>query len=300
MYSSLALNGATHVLSVDRLSHSYGRFQALRDLTMHVSSGELYALLGTNGAGKTTALECLEGHRPPSSGRVAVFGHDPLDRRQVRPRIGIMLQETGFAADLTVVETLRLTGRLSGRDDEVARIVKRVGLPTKSDVRVGRLSGGEKRRLEFGMAIWGRPELLFLDEPTSGLDLSARENLWDAVGELRGDGATLVLTTHYLEEAQQHADRIGFLHKGELRREGTLAELLAGLSSRIEFLAPRGVPLPLTVTSTVNGVSRVDTTDVQRDMATLLRWADVGGHRLERLSTTTSTLDDVFRALTDS
>jgi ABC-2 type transport system ATP-binding protein len=291
---------ATRLVSADRLSHSYGRFSAVRDLTMHVSQGELYALLGTNGAGKTTALECIEGHRSPSSGQVAVFGHDPLDRRSVRPRVGIMLQETGFAAELTVVETLRLIGRLSGREDEVTRIVNRVGLPAKTDVRVGQLSGGEKRRLEFGMAIWGRPELLFLDEPTTGLDLSARENLWDAVAELRRDGTTLVLTTHYLEEAQQHADRIGFLHKGELRREGTLAELLTGLSSGIEFLAPRGVPLPLTVTSTVNGLARVETTDVQRDMAVLLRWADRGGYRLERLSTTTSTLDDVFRALTNS
>jgi ABC-2 type transport system ATP-binding protein len=150
------------------------------------------------------------------------------------------------------------------------------------------------------MAIWGRPELLFLDEPTTGLDLSARENLWDAVAELRRDGTTLVLTTHYLEEAQQHADRIGFLHRGEIRREGTLAELLTGLSSRIAFLAPRGVALPLPVTSTVNGLSQIETTDVQRDMALLLRWADRGGHRLERLSTTTSTLDDVFRTLTTS
>jgi ABC-2 type transport system ATP-binding protein len=300
MTSTRAGTGTTHVVSVERLSYSYGKFAALRDLTMHVAQGELYALLGTNGAGKTTALECIEGHRPPTSGSVFAFGHNPLERRSVRPRVGIMLQETGFAADLTVAETLRLMGRLSGRQDDVGRIVRRAGLPAKSDVRVGRLSGGEKRRLEFGMAIWGRPELVFLDEPTTGLDLTARENLWDAVAELRQDGATVILTTHYLEEAQQHADRIGFLHKGQLRREGTVAELLDGLSSRIEFVAPTGVSLPLAVTSTVNGLSRIETADVQRDMAILLRWADAGGHRLERLSTTTSTLDDVFLALTGS
>ena len=300
MASKHAEAASTHIVSVDAFSYSYGRFSAVRDLTLQVGQGELYALLGTNGAGKTTALECLEGHRSPTSGRVAVFGRSPLDRRAVRPRVGIMLQETGFAADLTVVETLGLAGKLSGRDDDVRRIVQRVRLHAKSDVRVGQLSGGEKRRLEFGMAIWGRPDLVILDEPTTGLDLSAREDLWDAVAELRRDGATVMLTTHYLEEAQLHADRIGFLHRGELRREGTVTELLAGLSSRIEFLAPRGVSLPLPVTSTVNGLSRIETTDVQRDMAILLRWADLGGHRLARLSTSTSTLDDVFRALTDS
>jgi ABC-2 type transport system ATP-binding protein len=288
------------VVRVDGLTQRYGRFPALRDLSLEIRRGELYALLGTNGAGKTTALECMEGHRAAGAGRILVLGSGPLDRRAIRPRIGMMLQETGFAPDLTVRETLLLAGRVSGRTDDARRVIDVIHLPGKGDVRVSQLSGGEKRRLDFGMAIWGSPELLFLDEPTTGLDPGARDDLWDAVAGLRADGATIVLTTHYLEEAQSHADRIGFLHQGELRREGTVAELVSGLASRIEFVAPPGVTLPLAVTSTLNGLSRIESTDVQRDMAVLLDWADRGGHRLERLSTTTSTLDDVFRALAHS
>lgn len=288
------------VVRASGLTHRYGRFTALRDLDLAIRRGELYALLGTNGAGKTTALECLEGHLVPDAGRIEVLGSTPFDRRAIRPRVGTMLQETGFAADLTVLETLRLAGSISGRNDDARRILDTIRLPRSRDVRVGRLSGGEKRRLEFGMAIWGNPELLFLDEPTTGLDPGARENLWEAVAGLRAGGATIVLTTHYLEEAQEHADRIGFLHRGELRLEGTIAELLSGLASRIEFVAPHGVALPLVVTSTVNGLSRVESTDVQRDMAILLDWAERNGHRLDRLSATTSTLDDVFRALAHS
>ncbi|WP_198154203.1 ABC transporter ATP-binding protein [Catenuloplanes japonicus] len=213
------------VIAVENLNVRYGDFHAVKDLSFRVESGELYALLGTNGAGKTTTLEIIEGHREPTSGTVRVFGESPRNRDTVRPRMGIMLQESGFSPDLTVAESVRLIGRLTRRDDTVARVLDVVELTRKAGTKVAQLSGGEKRRLDFATAIWGGPELIFLDEPTTGLDIQSRDDLWGAVDRLRENGSTIVLTTHYLEEAQQRADRIGLMHKGVFHREGTVAEL---------------------------------------------------------------------------
>ena len=294
---------ADTIVEARDLSYNYGahgEFQAVKNLSFRVQRGELYALLGTNGAGKTTTLETIEGHRQPTSGTVSVFGGAPTDRRVIRPRMGIMLQETGYAADLTAVETLRLIGSLSGRQDDADRILERVDLVAKRDTNVGQLSGGERRRLDFGSAIWGTPELLFLDEPTTGLDPTARERLWSVVSDLRAEGTTIILTTHYLEEAERYADRIGLMHQGVLASEGTLAELVADHPARISFVAPAGVELPLTVASTVNSLSTVTTSDLQGDLTRLLVWAERGGHTLDQLTATSSSLDDVFRTLTRS
>src|SRR3954468_5247700 len=193
----------TPVIDVDRLTLTYGGFPAVKDLSFQVDRGELYAPPGTNGAGKTSTLETGEGPPAPTSGAVRVFGKDPRDRAAVRPRMGIMLQESGFSADLTVRETVRLVGRLTERTDDVERVLRVVDLTRKATAKVGRLSGGEKRLLDFATAVYGSPELVFLDEPTTGLDIQSRDALWDAVDRLREDGATIVLTTHYLEEAQQ-------------------------------------------------------------------------------------------------
>jgi ABC-2 type transport system ATP-binding protein len=288
------------VVAVNGLTCTYGGrspFAAVKNLTFSVQRGELYALLGTNGAGKTTTLETVEGHRSGSSGTVTVFGESPLDRAVVRPRVGIMLQESGFAADLTVLESVRLAGSLSGRQDDALRLVELLNLGSKKDTRMGQLSGGEKRRVDFCSAIWGSPELLFLDEPTTGLDPAARDRLWDVVADLRTAGATIILTTHYLEEAQKYADRIGLMHQGVLTREGTLQQLVADEASRISCIVPDGVTLPLPVAQVINQLSVIETHDLQGDLLLLLRWADDHGHTLERLSATSSTLDDVFRGL---
>ncbi|WP_106210804.1 ABC transporter ATP-binding protein [Glaciihabitans tibetensis] len=292
--------GTDTVVAVNDLTCTYGGrtpFDAVKNLTFSVQRGELYALLGTNGAGKTTTLETVEGHRSASSGTVTVFGDSPTDRPAVRPRIGIMLQESGFAADLTVLESVRLAGSLSGRQDDALRLVELLDLGTKKDTRMAQLSGGEKRRVDFCSAIWGSPELLFLDEPTTGLDPAARDRLWDVVADLRANGATIILTTHYLEEAQKYADRIGLMHRGTLTREGTLQQLVAGEASRISCIAPSGVSLPLPVTHVTNQLSVIETRDLQGDLFVLLRWADEHGHTLERLSATSSSLEDVFRGL---
>lgn len=286
------------VIEVDQLNVRYGDFHAVKDLSFQVERGELYALLGTNGAGKTSALEVIEGHRRASSGTVRVFGKSPMDRPEVRPRMGIMLQESGFAADLTVEESVRLIGRLSERQDTVARVLDLVDLAHRADTRVAQLSGGEKRRLDFATAVYGRPELIVLDEPTTGLDIRSRDALWETVQQLREDGATVVLTTHYLEEAQQRADRIGLMHQGTFRRQGTVSELTQTLPASIRFLLPAGTPIPpMRSASMADGSHTIDTFDLQRDLKTLLDWADAHAVELSGLSAAPTRLDDVFRAI---
>ncbi|GAB7037709.1 MULTISPECIES: ABC transporter ATP-binding protein [Catenuloplanes] len=294
----MAHTSSRTVIDVDRLNISYGDFHAVKDLSFRVEQGELYALLGTNGAGKTSALETVEGHRKPSSGTVRVFGTTPADRRAVRARMGIMLQESGFSADLTVAESVRLIGRLSGRTDSVDRVLGTVDLTRKADVRVGQLSGGEKRRLDFATAVYGRPELIFLDEPTTGLDIQSRDALWAAVSELRGHGSTVVLTTHYLEEAQQYADRIGLMHRGTLRREGTVSELTRQLPASIRFSLSPGTPPPPIGARAADGTAyAAETFRLQADLKLLLDWAAAHDVDLRDLSAAPTRLDDVFRSI---
>jgi ABC-2 type transport system ATP-binding protein len=286
------------VIDVDALNVAYGDFHAVKDLSFQVERGELYALLGTNGAGKTSTLEVVEGHRAASSGTVRVFGESPENRRAVRPRMGIMLQESGFAPDLTVEESVRLIGRLTGRTDTVDRVLDVVDLAGKATTRVAQLSGGEKRRLDFATAVYGRPELIFLDEPTTGLDIQSRDALWNAVEELRAGGSTIVLTTHYLEEAQQRADRIGLMHHGTFRHQGTVAELTRTLPAAIQFSLPAGAPTPPMHSAPVpDGSYQIETFDLQADLKQLLDWAHTHGVELRGLSAAPTRLDDVFRAI---
>lgn len=286
------------VIEVDSLNVVYGDFHAVKDLSFHVERGELYALLGTNGAGKTSALEVIEGHRRASSGRVSVFGARPTNRRAVRPRMGMMLQESGFAHDLSVSESVGLIGRLTRRSDTVERVLEVVDLSGKANTRVSQLSGGEKRRLDFAAAVYGRPELLILDEPTTGLDIQSRDAVWAAVEQLRGEGATVILTTHYLEEAQQRADRIGLMHGGALRAQGTVAELTRALPSSIRFSLAPGAPAPPLRSASVDGQSHlIETFELQADLKQLLDWSDAHAVELIGLSAAPTRLDDVFRAL---
>ncbi|MFD4787185.1 ABC transporter ATP-binding protein [Streptomyces sp. NPDC058459] len=293
---------STPVIDVDRLNLSYGGFHAVKDLSFQVEKGELYALLGTNGAGKTSTLETVEGHRSPDSGSVRVFGRSPRDRRAVRSRMGIMLQESGFSPDLTVKESVHLIGKLSGRTDRVERVLDIVDLRSKADTKVAQLSGGEKRRLDFATAVYGTPALIFLDEPTTGLDIQSRDDLWRAVDKLREDGSTVVLTTHYLEEAQQHADRIGLMHKGVFHQEGTVSELTRSLPATIRFSlgAPPSTPLPLIGGSDSGGKFLIETFDLPQDLYILLGWAHANGAELRDLEAGPTRLDDVFRAISDT
>ncbi|TQJ04552.1 ABC-2 type transport system ATP-binding protein [Amycolatopsis cihanbeyliensis] len=297
---AVEINGmtSTPVIDVERLNVRYGDFHAVQDLSFQVRRGEFYALLGTNGAGKTSTMETLEGHRAPTSGTVRVLGWSPRDRSAVRPKMGIMLQESGFSPDLTVRESIRLIGKLTQRTDRVERVLSIVDLTRKAATRVSRLSGGEKRRLDFATTVYGAPELIFLDEPTTGLDIQSRDALWDAVDKLREDGSTIVLTTHYLEEAQQRADRIGLLHKGAFHQEGTVAELTRALPAVIRFALPPSAPaLPLRGRRESEGRFLIETHHLQHDLFTLLRWAQEHAVELRELEAGPTRLDDVFRAI---
>ncbi|EFL01416.1 nodulation ABC transporter NodI [Streptomyces sp. SPB78] len=230
----------TRVIDVTDLRRVYGGgFEAVGGITFHVDRGELFALLGTNGAGKTSTVELLEGLARPTSGTIRVFGHDPYrERAAIRPRTGVMLQEGGFPSELTVEETVRMWAACTSGARPVGEALELVGLGKRRTVRVKQLSGGERRRLDLASALLGRPEILFLDEPTTGLDAEGRRATWDLVRALRAEGTTVLLTTHYLEEAEELADRLAILHAGRINVTGTVDEVLASQPSRISFRLP--------------------------------------------------------------
>lgn len=288
---------APPLIEIDQLSVRYGEFEAVRDLSLTVMRGELYALLGSNGAGKTSTLETIEGHRTASGGSVRVFGVDPRRRREVRPRTGIMLQSGGFSPELSARESVALFGALSARHDDAERVLDVVGLGARARTRVAQLSGGEQRRLDFAVAVWGGPELIVLDEPTTGLDVSARDEVWRVVERLRAEGTTFLLTTHYLEEAQQHADRIGIMHRGRLHTEGTVADVTGTLPDRIAFELPPGAPPPRGARAGDDGRLVIRTHRLQDDLYALLAWARTGDIELRGLEAGPIRLDDVLRAI---
>lgn len=280
---------------------AYGKFEAVRGIDITIRRGELYALLGTNGAGKTTTLETLEGHRRPTSGSLCVLGGDPRSVA-VRRRIGMMLQESGFAGDLTVAETLELWGQIAGRQDDAETLLDRLDLARRRNVRVAQLSGGERRRLDLAMALYGSPDLLFLDEPTTGLDPESRALVWDLIRALQDDGVTIMLTTHYLEEAEALADRVAIMHDGRIAVEGTLAELLSEYSARVEFDLPDGVaaqdvPFAPAMTSSRGTRFTVATDDLEGDLEVLLQWARTRNLRLGHLEASDATLNELFQSI---
>lgn len=215
------------VIDVSGLRCSYGDLEAVRGVSFQVRPGELFALLGTNGAGKTTTMETIEGHRRPTGGTVQVLGADPFRRRTaVSRRCGMMLQESGFPGDLTVLETARLWSRMISRASDVDRALERLDMAHRRDVRVKQLSGGEKRRLDLVLATLGKPEVLFLDEPTTGLDPESRQTAWAVIRQLLSEGTSVLLTTHYLEEAEKLAHRLAIMHEGEIAVSGGLIDVL--------------------------------------------------------------------------
>ncbi|MFI7388334.1 ABC transporter ATP-binding protein [Streptomyces sp. NPDC049813] len=281
-----------------------GSFEAVRGVSFSVGRGELFALLGTNGAGKTSTLELLEGLAAPAGGRVRVLGHDPYRARdQVRPRIGVMLQEGGFPAELDVAETVRLWAGCTSGARPVDEALDMVGLGARRRVRVKQLSGGEKRRLDLALALLGRPEVLFLDEPTTGLDAEGRRDTWELVRRLRDEGTTVLLTTHYLEEAEALADRLAILHEGRIAAEGRVDEVVAAQPSHIAFELPDGYHLGDLPPLGQLGVSghdiagrlvRLRTDELQRAATGLLVWARDAGVELRRLDVRGASLEEAF------
>ena len=291
-------------ISVTGLVKRYGDHQVVDGLDLEVQQGEVFAFLGKNGAGKTTTTEILEGYRTRDGGDVSVLGEDPATAgAEWRAKLGIVLQESRPLGALTVKETLRLYAAYFPNPHTVDKVIHLVGLEEQINQRAGRLSGGQVRRLDVGIALIGRPELVFLDEPTTGFDPEARRQFWDVISGLRDLGTTVFLTTHYMDEAQVLADRVAVLRDGKIAALGTPAELQALRGDvEIRFALPHGVELAaLPALSTqprlTGGEVRVETTAPTADLAVLCSWAEARGLELPALTVERPTLEDVFLAI---
>jgi ABC-2 type transport system ATP-binding protein len=295
------------VVVVEGLCKDYGSVRAVDDLSFTIERGEVFALLGPNGAGKTTTVEILEGHRSRSAGTVRVLGFDPATGgRAYRDRIGIVLQEAGFDEQFSVRELVTLYAKLYSNRRDVAEVIDRVGLTDKADARTKTLSGGQRRRLDLALGLVGDPELLFLDEPTTGFDPSARRRAWDLVASLRDLGTTIVLTTHYMEEAERLADRVAVIQSGHLVALDTPTNLVRteGAEAVITFVLPDGVgpedlpPIGVGVPRTNGQQVDIGSADPTRDLNALTEWALSRGIGLEGLTMARPSLEDVYLDLT--
>jgi ABC-2 type transport system ATP-binding protein len=269
------------------LRKSYGTHEALRGISFEIAEGEVFGLLGPNGAGKTTTVEILEGYRRRDQGEVTVLGHDPERAgRGFRERIGVVLQQSQLWPTLTVAETHRMFAGYYEHPRDIEEVIAVVGLESKRDARVKTLSGGQKRRLDLGVALVGDPDLVFLDEPTTGFDPAARRAAWEMIRSLRSLGKTILLTTHYLDEAEQLADRVAVLLDGRIVREGTPAELTGGASETEIRYRQNGREFV------------VRTMEPTRLLHELTAKALADGHELEGLEVRRPTLEDVYLLIT--
>ena len=274
-------------ISVHGLRKSYGDYEAVRGISFEIPEGEVFGLLGPNGAGKTTTIEILEGYRPRDAGEVDVLGFDPERAGPAfRERIGVVLQQSQLWPTITVAETHRMFAGYYDRPRDVDEVIKLVGLEEKRDARVKTLSGGQKRRLDLGVALVGDPDLVFLDEPTTGFDPAARRAAWDMIRALRSLGKTILLTTHYLDEAEQLADRVAVLREGQIIREGTPAELTGATNETEVRYRQDGHEVV------------IHTTEPTRLLQELTAAALAEGREVEGLQVRRPTLEDVYLSLT--
>ena len=297
-------------VEVRDLVKAYGARRAVDGLSLRVDPGSVFALLGPNGAGKTTAIEICEGFRRPDAGTVRVLGLDPLrDAEQLRPRVGVMLQDgVGGYTAATALEMVRLFASYATHPHDPAALLDGVGLSDVAGTPVKRLSGGQQQRLSLALALVGRPELVFLDEPTAGMDPQARRATWEFVRKLRADGVGVVLTTHFLDEAEQLADHVVVIDAGRVVAEGSPAELTrSGAEGQIRFRATPGLSLPSLLAALPPGASAAEegpgqyvlAADVTPQLvAQLTAWCAGQGVLAESLSVERRTLEDVFLDLT--
>jgi ABC-2 type transport system ATP-binding protein len=294
------------VIEVSGLTKRFGSLTAVNDVSFNVERGEIFGLLGKNGAGKTTTVEILEGYQSPDEGRVAVLGVEPKKGGGAwKDRIGLVLQDSDFDPSHTVAETVQLFAGFFTKPKSVAETLELVGLSDKANVRIGRLSGGQRRRVDVALGIVGSPELLFLDEPTTGFDPSARREFWTMLEGLRSAGTSILLTTHYMEEAQHLCDRIAILAAGRIVAEGTSTTLIAlAGETTLRFDAVPGLDVAALSRDTdiefrvVGEVVSATIPDAQRQLLRLLQHAERAGIELRGLGVVRPTLDDVFLGVT--
>lgn len=294
----------SQVIAASGVVKDYEQVRALDGLDLTVEEGEIFAILGPNGAGKTTLLEILEGYLARDAGTVEVLGSDPRSAGSSwRQRIGIVLQETALEPLLTVRESLELYAGYYLDPRPVDEVIGMVGLEDRAGVRAGRLSGGGKRRLDVGIAMVGNPDLLFLDEPTTGFDPTARRNAWEMIAGLREFGTTVLLTTHYLEEASTLADRVAVVVAGSVAAEGRPESLAAGLPTRIVFRLPDSVD-PHSIPVEKDFIVRdgtltvsIQTSDPTSDLERVIGWARTNDLQLGGLEVKAPSLEDVYMEL---
>jgi ABC-2 type transport system ATP-binding protein len=294
-------------ITIERLEKRYGELTAVDGVSLEVARGETYALLGPNGAGKTTTVEILEGLRRPTGGKVSVLDLDPTtDRSVLQSQIGVMLQEGGANPGARAREILSLLSAFFDNPRSPDELLDLVGLTGQARTLCRRLSGGEKQRLSLAMALVGRPQLVFLDEPTAGLDPGGRRTTWQTLERLKEDGVTILLTTHFMDEAEHLADRVGIIHRGRLVAEGPPADLVHGTGG-LSFLAAPGLPVyqlneRLQATVREAGPGRY-VADLQQptpeQVASLTAWLAEHNVLLKELRLGAAGLEEIFLALTD-
>jgi ABC-2 type transport system ATP-binding protein len=295
-------------VQTENFAKCYGSVVAVSGLTLSVREGEVFGLLGPNGAGKTTTIEICEGLTDADSGDVEVLGMRwPADAVRLRQRLGIQLQDTQLTDKLTVLETVRLFRSFFRQGPPPEEAIGLVELGEKRDARVGNLSGGQKQRLALACALVGNPELLFLDEPTTGLDPQARRQLWELIERFKRDGTTILLTTHYMDEAQRLCDRVAIMDHGKVIALGTPRELISSIgvehvvefsAGRVPDLAPMGQIPGVRDVRSDNGIILLQVTELHRAVPALLEELKRQGAPLTELRTHSATLEDVFVALT--
>ncbi|AHW65330.1 ABC-type transporter, ATPase subunit [Corynebacterium glyciniphilum AJ 3170] len=304
----------TPAISVQDLTRTYqskkkkDAYTAVKGVSFDVRPGEVYGLLGTNGAGKTSTLEIVEGLAAPTNGTVRVLDKDPVAARaQIRPELGIMLQSGGLPKELTVSETMRMWAGTCSTPLPVDDVLGEVDLNHRTDVRVGSLSGGEQRRLDLACALLNDPSIIILDEPTTGLDPESRSRTWELLATLKNRGVTMILTTHYLEEAERLADRIAIMNNGVIAVEGRLDELAATEGAEISFTLPQSgaagsggrmqdifPSFPGAQVTRDGEQLRIETSRLQEDTHRLLDWAATNNVSLGHFSARPASLERVF------